>query len=165
MSMASTSGAGSAPFFVAPLPRMRLVFEAFVLIGDAALRSARVVVPVSKRLIAAATSSMWLYSSAAMFVTRFVKWSELSASAKVERLERIVHDRRHLAKFSAHQFLDSGGGVGIRRCRLRQLGRKFVESVNHVTKPTLPPHGPVFIFKNTELLRAEACLIQNTGAG
>ena len=47
------------------------------------------------------------------------------AGAEVERLERVVHERRHLAELAAQQLLDDGGagGVGVgRRAAARSGG-------------------------------------------
>ena len=53
--------------------------------------------------------------------------------AEVERLERVVHQRRHLAELAAHQLLHGGGARGIRRGRARQLRLEAIDSQNHAS--------------------------------
>ena len=57
------------------------------------------------------------------------------AVAEVERLERVVHEGRHLAELAAQQLLDDGGagGVGIRW--RRHLGLEAVDTQNHEVTP------------------------------
>ena len=43
-----------------------------------------------------------------------VERPQLFAAAEVERLERVVHQRRHLAEAAAHQLLDGHGAGGVR---------------------------------------------------
>ena len=50
------------------------------------------------------------------------------AVAEVERLERVVHQRRHLAELAAHQLLDGGGARGIGRGRAAEAPP--AESIN-----------------------------------
>jgi hypothetical protein len=45
------------------------------------------------------------------------------AATEVEGLEGVVHEGRHLAELAAEQFLDDGGGIGIRPLGLRKAGR------------------------------------------
>ena len=51
--------------------------------------------------------------------------------AVVERLERVVHQRRHLAELAAHQLLDGRGPGGIRGGRRRKLRLPTVNSKEH----------------------------------
>jgi hypothetical protein len=53
------------------------------------------------------------------------------AAAEVERLERVVHQRRHLTEAPAHQLLDGGGAGGIRVGRRRQLGAQPIDAEDH----------------------------------
>ncbi len=53
------------------------------------------------------------------------------AVAEVERLERVVHQRRHLAEAPAQQLLHGRGAVGIGVGRRRQLGADAVEAQDH----------------------------------
>ena len=53
-------------------------------------------------------------------------------SAEVERLERVVHQRRHLAETPAHQLLDRVGALGIGVGRGRELGAEPIDAKNHV---------------------------------
>ena len=70
----------------------------------------------------------------------------LGPSPEIERLERIVHDRRHFAELAAHQFLNGGSSIGIRSRRLRQLSRKFIKTVNHNERTTRPLRASVPFF-------------------
>ena len=51
--------------------------------------------------------------------------------AEVERLERVVHERRHLPELAAEQLLHSGGSGGIRVGRRWQLGQEPIDAANH----------------------------------
>ena len=57
------------------------------------------------------------------------------AVAEIERLVRVVHERRHLAELAAQQLLHGRGadGVGIRR--RRKLGLQTVDTQNHGHAP------------------------------
>ena len=57
---------------MAPVAAKLFTFLAvdFAVLPSGLLRSARMVAPVSRRLIAAATASMWLYSSVAILQMR-----------------------------------------------------------------------------------------------
>jgi hypothetical protein len=50
-----------------------------------------------------------------------VEGPHFAPAAKVERLERVVHERGHLAELPAKQLLDRGRGVGRRVLRMRKL--------------------------------------------
>src|SRR4029079_16806130 len=54
---------------------------------------------------------------------------------EVERLERVVEERGHLAEAPAHQLLDGGGAVGIRVRGRRELCTPEVESKDHREPP------------------------------
>src|SRR4051794_18373889 len=54
---------------------------------------------------------------------------------EVERLERVVHERRHLPEAAAHQLLDGGSPGRIRIGRRRKLGRDSVDTQDHWTPP------------------------------
>ena len=59
-------------------------------------------------------------------------------AAEVERLERVVHERRHLAEPAAQQLLDGGGAGRIRVGRRRQLDVcEPVDAVDHGRAPVL----------------------------
>jgi hypothetical protein len=53
--------------------------------------------------------------------------------AEIERLERVVQERGHLAEASAHELLNGRGAGRIRVGRRRQLDRDPVVAKNHVT--------------------------------
>jgi hypothetical protein len=53
------------------------------------------------------------------------------AAAEVERLERVVHERRHLAEAPAHQLLDGGGAVGIGIRGRGKLDAEPVDALDH----------------------------------
>ena len=55
------------------------------------------------------------------------------AAAEVERLERVVHQRRHLAELAAQQFLHGGGRVGRGVTRCRQLDGQSVDAKDQCT--------------------------------
>ena len=60
-----------------------------------------------------------------------IKGADLGFATKVERLERIVHQRGHLAELATQQFLHSGGGVRIRASGFGEIHRYLIESINH----------------------------------
>ena len=51
-----------------------------------------------------------------------IKRAGALAVAEVERLIRVIHERRHLAVLAPQQLLDGGSADGIRIRRGRQLG-------------------------------------------
>jgi hypothetical protein len=57
--------------------------------------------------------------------------------AKIERLERVVQKRRHLAEFPAHQLLHARRTNWIRLGWWRQLHRDPVVTKNHLTPPLM----------------------------
>ena len=56
--------------------------------------------------------------------------------AEVERLERVVHERGHLAEATAHQLLNGCRAVGIGVGRRRELGAPAIDAQNHVDLQT-----------------------------
>jgi hypothetical protein len=59
-----------------------------------------------------------------------VEWPIFVPTPKIERLERVVHQRGHLSEFSSHQFLDGSGGGGVRSVRFRQVHGELIEALN-----------------------------------
>ena len=57
------------------------------------------------------------------------------AGPEVERLERVVHEGRHLAELAAQQLLDHGGAGGVWIGRRRQLGLEPVDAEDHLEIP------------------------------
>jgi hypothetical protein len=53
------------------------------------------------------------------------------AVAEVERLERVVHEGRHLAELAAHELLDHARTLRVGVRRRRQLGLPPVDAQNH----------------------------------
>jgi hypothetical protein len=53
------------------------------------------------------------------------------AEAIVERLERVVHQRRHLAELAAHQLLHGRSATGVRRGGRRKLRLPTVNTKEH----------------------------------
>ena len=56
------------------------------------------------------------------------------APAEVERLERVVHERRHLAELPAQELLDDGGAGGVGGRRGRKLRLELVEALDHADR-------------------------------
>ncbi|MNN93818.1 hypothetical protein D3C81_2123410 [compost metagenome] len=52
-------------------------------------------------------------------------------AAEIEGLKQIVVKGGHFAELSAHQLLNSGGGIGIRTFYFRNLDCNLVESFEH----------------------------------
>ena len=57
-----------------------------------------------------------------------VERPELGLAAKIEALEHVVVEGRHLAILAAQQFLEGSGGVRIRRLGRRQFGLQLVDA-------------------------------------
>ena len=62
---------------------------------------------------------------------QIVERARLLAGAEVERLEGVVHERRHLAEPASDQLLHGGGACGIRVGRRRKLDREPVDAEDH----------------------------------
>ncbi len=60
-----------------------------------------------------------------------IKRAGALAVAEVERLIRVVHERRHLAVLAAQQLLDGGSADGIWIRRRRQLGLQTIDTQYH----------------------------------
>src|SRR5829696_2044151 len=82
-------------------------------------------------LIAAATSSTWPKLLGGNVGDQVVERPRALPAAEVERLERVVHERGHLAEAPTHELLNGGvaGRVGIGR--RRQLHRNSVVAKDH----------------------------------
>ena len=66
-----------------------------------------------------------------------VERSVFLASAKVKRLESVVHESGHLTKLATHKFLDCGCGRWVRSVWFGQVHHDFVETLNHIVEETL----------------------------
>ena len=62
-----------------------------------------------------------------------VKRLHLVATAKIEGLKRVVHERGHLAEFAPQQLLNRRSRIRGRVGGHGQLNGKFVDAKNHAT--------------------------------